>query len=219
MCSTCGYYFQGEAPPDHCPSCSQSCVFNDVTCYRPECGGEQNIDPLLVGAALKTVTGSPAQAKARTSPILKESWPFVDVLTDLTDAQKKKVRSIGRLETYEAGATIVNQGNESYKLYIVEEGQVGIQPEYPKGIKAPVTTVSRGGSFGWSSLVPPYRHMANAIALTKAKVLGIEREKLLPVMHEDPELGCSIMQNIASIIATRLRNLELEMVGLIQGNL
>ena len=49
QCSNCQYVFQAEAPPERCPSCKQSCTFSDVTCYIPECGGPQNIDPRLVG--------------------------------------------------------------------------------------------------------------------------------------------------------------------------
>ena len=62
MCTTCGYYLQGSGPPERCPSCSQVCAFNDVTCYRPECGGDTNIDPLLVGHTLKMLKGTPEPA-------------------------------------------------------------------------------------------------------------------------------------------------------------
>ena len=51
MCSECGYQMDSEAPPETCPSCDKTCVFNDVTCYIPECGGERNIDPRLVEQA------------------------------------------------------------------------------------------------------------------------------------------------------------------------
>ena len=82
MCTMCGYYLQSSAPPDRCPSCEQVCAFNDVTCYRPECGGEQNIDPLVVGSTLRTLKGGPepaAQPKP-TSPSSK-AIPLVEILT------------------------------------------------------------------------------------------------------------------------------------------
>ena len=49
QCSNCRSVFRAEVPPDRCPSCQQTCTFTDVTCYTPECGGPQNIDPRLVG--------------------------------------------------------------------------------------------------------------------------------------------------------------------------
>jgi len=48
-CSNCGYMFEVDTLPDRCPSCKQACTFSDVTCYIPDCGGPQNIDPRLAG--------------------------------------------------------------------------------------------------------------------------------------------------------------------------
>jgi rubredoxin len=50
MCHSCGHCLKVSDPPDECPHCFEKCSFRDVTCYRPECGGESNIDPLLTGA-------------------------------------------------------------------------------------------------------------------------------------------------------------------------
>jgi len=46
-CNNCGYVLEMEKTPEKCPSCKQKCVFTNVTCYTPECGGERNIDPKL----------------------------------------------------------------------------------------------------------------------------------------------------------------------------
>lgn len=46
-CGECGNTIQTANPPEICPSCNQKCVFKNVTCYTPECGGPGNIDPKL----------------------------------------------------------------------------------------------------------------------------------------------------------------------------
>jgi rubrerythrin len=46
-CSKCGYLLTANVPPAECPSCKEKCLFNNVTCYTPECGGPGNIDPRL----------------------------------------------------------------------------------------------------------------------------------------------------------------------------
>jgi rubredoxin len=48
-CSGCGYTLQADKPPEECPSCSQKCRFIDCTCYTPDCGGPENIDPKVTG--------------------------------------------------------------------------------------------------------------------------------------------------------------------------
>ena len=217
MCTTCGYYFQGPTPLDKCPGCNQACAFNDVTCYRPDCGGESNVDPLLVGATLGTLTGArTAQAKPRISHTTVESIPIAEIMGGLSDKQKQKLRNLGRVETYEQNAVICTEDDESRKLYLVEEGQVAVQSELGKGMRIPITIVSEGQAFGWSVLVPPHKLTATVTASSRVRVLAIEREPLLSLMKADPALALTIMQNIASVIASRLRNLELAMVGMVQ---
>ncbi len=69
MCTSCGHCANESRPPDECPHCGKRCSFGDVTCYRPECGGEHNIDPLLTsalrGASLKAVDKIANEARRR----------------------------------------------------------------------------------------------------------------------------------------------------------
>jgi rubrerythrin len=46
-CDECGYTLPASAPPEVCPSCNKRCLFRNVTCYTPECGGLGHIDPRL----------------------------------------------------------------------------------------------------------------------------------------------------------------------------
>jgi len=38
QCSKCHYVLQTTKPPEVCPSCHETCLFTNVTCYIPECG-------------------------------------------------------------------------------------------------------------------------------------------------------------------------------------
>jgi len=46
-CNNCGYTLTGANPPEVCPGCNQNCLFVNITCYTPECGGPGGIDPRL----------------------------------------------------------------------------------------------------------------------------------------------------------------------------
>jgi CRP-like cAMP-binding protein len=217
MCVNCGYYLQTDQPPDHCPNCKQACVFSNVTCYRPDCGGERNIDPLLVGSALANLTLTNVEHKASQASAVKETpAPITEILFGLSDAQKKKVRALGKQEIYDQGAIISRKGDVSPRLYLVEEGQAAVEAELRPGMNVPLTTVTEGQAFGWSVLVPPNILTATVAALSRVKVLAIEREPLMELFKSDPALGLIIMQNLASIIANRLHNVELEMTGLLK---
>jgi hypothetical protein len=215
MCINCGYYLQTEQTPDRCPSCKQACAFTNVTCYRPDCGGERNIDPLVVGAIMGNL-GKSRTSEAKTPSLTKETYyPTLKILDGLDEIQKAKVKKLGNVEIYEPGAVICREGEKSSKLYLIEEGQAIIQSKLGTTSSIPLTTVSEDQAFGWSSLVPPYILNGTVSANEKTTVLAIENKSLLSLMHSDPSLGCTIMQNIAGTIALRLRNVELEMVGLI----
>ncbi len=46
-CGKCGNTLQAPTPPETCPSCKDKCLFKDVSCYTPECGGPGHIDPRI----------------------------------------------------------------------------------------------------------------------------------------------------------------------------
>jgi rubrerythrin len=46
-CGKCGNTVQLPTAPEICPSCNEKCLFKDVSCYTPDCGGPGNIDPRL----------------------------------------------------------------------------------------------------------------------------------------------------------------------------
>ncbi|MFH2012854.1 MAG: rubredoxin-like domain-containing protein [Pseudomonadota bacterium] len=46
-CDECGYTLSADVYPAECPSCKKKCLFRNVTCYTPECGGPGHMDPKL----------------------------------------------------------------------------------------------------------------------------------------------------------------------------
>ncbi len=242
MCTMCGYYLHGPEPPNRCPSCEQVCAFNDVTCYRPECGGVQNVDPLVVGSTLRTLRGGPEPAANPNAPshspktislveILtqyhvndKEDleqlsfWAIsqVDILRGLSKPQREHLRGLGRIEHFEPNIDICTEGAEARTLYLVEEGRVAVESQVARGMRFPISIVYPGQAFGWSALVQPYVYTATVMALSKTRVIAIDQKTLLGMMQADPALGFTIMQNVASIVASRLRTVELALGGLLQ---
>jgi CRP/FNR family transcriptional regulator, cyclic AMP receptor protein len=242
MCTTCGYFLQSEAPPNRCPGCEKTCAFSDVTCNRPECGGEQNIDPLAVENTLKILKGGlkptaqpkPASPSSKAIPLVeilmgrninaKEGldqlsfWAIsqVEILKGLSKEQRQQIRSLGRIERYDTDVTIFTEGKEARKFYLVEEGRVAVESQVAMGMHFPISIVYPSQAFGWSALVPPFVYTASVTTLSKTRVLAIDQGSLLAMMQSDPSVGFIIMQNVACIVASRLRTLELELASLFQ---
>ena len=219
MCTACGYYVQTATPPDPCPSCKQASVFNDVTCYRFECGGTRTIDPSRVGSTLRNLKGAPRSAtEPKAIPLPTEALPLAEFLSGLGGKEKQQLKDLGRVERYEADAVIFNEGAEARRFYLVEEGQVAIESQLARGMLSPTSIVSAGQAFGWSALVPPHLYTATVVALSDTRVIAIERDRLLARMQANPSFGLTIMQNVAGMISSRLRSLELAWMGFCQKN-
>jgi hypothetical protein len=211
MCTNCGYHLRDSAPPRQCPSCKLACAFNDVTCYRPECGGEANIDPLLVGFTLRVVSTSPNLPPPKPKEPASEAFNVKELFDGLTQGQISLVRALGRTEEHPREQIICNEGDDADKLYLVEDGQASVAVTPRTGVRVPISVVSPGEAFGWSSLVHPYRLTATVKAIQPTRVLSIERSDLLKAMRSNPDLAIGLMQNVAQIASSRLRNLQQEL--------
>lgn len=238
MCTRCGYYLQASAPPDRCPGCEQTCAFNDVTCYRPECGGEKNVDPLVVGNTLGILkrgaepsVGPPPPRTPLLAELLRghslESkdeleqlsfWAIsqVEILKGLKKQDRQKLRNLGRIEHYGTNIVIFTEGAEARKFYMVEEGRLSVESQICRGMRFPISIVYPGQAFGWSTLVQPHVYTATVMALSNTRLIAIERKPLLSMLEAEPSIGFTLMQNVASIVASRLRTVELALVGLLE---
>jgi rubredoxin len=57
ICSACEYVLESDVPPEQCPQCNEKCLFSDVSCYIPECGGPERFDPGLVALKVREAKG------------------------------------------------------------------------------------------------------------------------------------------------------------------
>jgi CRP/FNR family cyclic AMP-dependent transcriptional regulator len=100
-------------------------------------------------------------------------------------------------QSYASGQVIFRAGDRGDYLYIIIEGEVGIQSE---GVK--VRTIGPGDIFGEMSLIDDSPRSADAVAQTEARLALIDERQFLYLVHETPMFALNIM----SIMADRLRN-------------
>jgi CRP/FNR family cyclic AMP-dependent transcriptional regulator len=140
----------------------------------------------------------------------------VEILRGLSKDQREQVRSLGRIEQYDNGVTIFTEGEGAKKIYLVEDGRVAVESHVVRGMRLPISILYPGQAFGWSALVSPYLYTATVTTLYKTRVIAIDHESLSALMKSDLSLGFTIMDNVASIVASRLRNLELALAGVFE---
>lgn len=131
------------------------------------------------------------------------------IFEGLAESQLESLADIAKEEVYRAGQTIFREGEESKKLYILEEGKIILEMRIDLGqgrrsAPATIDAVVPGESFGWSALVEPYVFTLTAQCVDKCRLIALDGARLREMMKDDPALGYHVLQRLAKLIASRL---------------
>jgi len=136
--------------------------------------------------------------------------PFV---RDLDNEQLKMMAAILSQELYEVGESLVKQGRTLEKLFLIEDGLVGIYLEVGPMTQRLLQSASNFEVVGWSSMLPPYRAATTVKAIETTRVLVFNSKELLSLCEENPVIGLHVHRGLASMIAVRLRNAFTQLMG------
>lgn len=144
--------------------------------------------------------------------VLKKS----ELFRDLGDEQLTLIEKMCTAREFEAGTIICKQGAIGDKTFVIEEGLVGIILEVGPLAQRQVQAATNFETFGWSSMIEPYVSTATVKALEKTKVLAFNGRELCGLCNHDPEIGCKICRGVARVIAERLRQAYIQLLGVAQ---
>lgn len=137
----------------------------------------------------------------------------VDIFADLTAAQLKQIYAICKEVVYFQGELIFAENSPSTEFYIILEGEVAIQvnpnliADYKQDRQpGTIANLFPGQSFGEVALVDEGRRSATAVCSTMyCKTLVIKREDLMGLLKSNPEMGFTVMMNLAGDLCTKIR--------------
>lgn len=146
---------------------------------------------------------------------LTEFLGQVEVFRGLTSPQLKLIEPCCQINTFKQENRLFREDEEAEYLWALISGKVDLRFELPGEETSQEMTISRiekGGTFGWSSLVPPHLYRLSAYCVSKSiEVAQISRECLTKIFNEDPRIGYQVMSNIAFVIGTRFQALQDEL--------
>jgi CRP-like cAMP-binding protein len=128
----------------------------------------------------------------------------VDILEGLAEEELQSIAQYFEEENVNAGVTLCEEGTDADRLYVLEQGTVSISSK--KGRQYDIDIP--GKIVGWSFLVPPFLYTASAVAKTPSKVLVIKSPDFYYVIHKEPKMGMKVINNLAQVIASRLKGHE-----------
>ena len=138
-----------------------------------------------------------------------------DLFEGLNEDELKAIGALGHEENFDEGAVIFQEGTEAKYVYLLAEGRVALRfhlPFRPLTRETTIDTVSRGEAFGWSALVKPHRLTATAVCSEPTKCLVFERTDLQQLFQENCHIGYVVIEHLAAVVATRLRDVRLQLI-------
>jgi CRP-like cAMP-binding protein len=140
-----------------------------------------------------------------------------DLFEGLSDDELAAIAKMAREEAYEVGRIIFKENDVAKDLYIVREGRVAILIDIGRGKQTVIDTICRNGSFGWSAMVPPYTLTGTAKTMEKTRLIVITGQDLRELCRMSCGTCYTIMEKLATIISSRLRDTRLQLISLMHG--
>jgi CRP/FNR family cyclic AMP-dependent transcriptional regulator len=115
---------------------------------------------------------------------------------------------------FNGGDFVFRAGDEADRFYLIRDGRIALEEEFPGRGPVLIQTIDAGEVFGWSWLFPPYRRHYSARALGLMRVLAFDGACLRAKCESDHDLGYDLMKRFAYIVVQRLQATRLQMLDI-----
>jgi CRP-like cAMP-binding protein len=140
-----------------------------------------------------------------------------ELFAGLPEEKIEQIIAIGHKKTFNAGETIIAEGDPSNDMYVVQEGMVevlvesGTIPDIPGPPElTPVVQLGQGQLFGEMALVDMGVRSATIRAvLDETKLFVVPRDTFWSLCETDHHIGYIVMRNIATDLSFKLRHRNL----------
>lgn len=119
-----------------------------------------------------------------------------------------------RNERFHAGERIFAEGDSANKVFLLREGDVAVEIATSERPPIVVETLHAGDVLGWSWMVPPYRHMSDARAVSEVRAVSLGATCTRQKCDENPVLGYRMFQHLLPHMAARTRVLRLQLLDM-----
>ncbi len=122
-------------------------------------------------------------------------------------SDRERLAAIATRRSFGEGATIFDEGDEPGSIRVLESGLVSLRQKQKDGLGDVQMMIIRdsGSVFGIAALVGEehvYPH--SAVCLEDTELIEIDGERLLALLHAEPEAGVRILLRFAQYISSRL---------------
>jgi CRP/FNR family cyclic AMP-dependent transcriptional regulator len=143
----------------------------------------------------------------------------VEIFAGLTDDDLIRVAGICKAFRAAEGRAIFSEGDEGDDLYVIHEGSVDVKimTRNDTGDLAPSTinTLHPGQCFGELVLLNGISRIATVVAAEQTTLIVVREPDFRTLCEANPQIGYTVMRNLAQDLAYKLRSSNL----LLRGNI
>ena len=120
-----------------------------------------------------------------------------ELFRDLSPAEVQRLERVAHARHYDAGATILQEGQGGIAFFVVVSGKVAISRAGSDGQAQEVRTLGPGGSFGEMALFTDRPRSATVTAVEPTECLALHRFEFLDELRRSPEVALRLMDSLA----------------------
>jgi ATP-binding cassette subfamily B protein len=134
----------------------------------------------------------------------------VPLFRDLDESYLRDISGMFITERVPAGRTLIAEGDEGDRFYIIIRGKVAVTAAGEAGDVHCLAVLDDGDYFGEIALLADVPTTASVVTLTPGIFIILLREQLLKLMHQHPGLGSQVREaferRMAETAAVRAEN-------------
>ena len=122
------------------------------------------------------------------------------------------VQGCARNRRFDAGEYVFREGEPANEFFLIRHGRVALEIAAPGRKPIMFETIGVGEIVGASWLIPPYRWMFDARAMTLTRAIGLDAKCLRGKCETDHSLGYEMMKSVLSVLVKRLDHTRLQIL-------
>ena len=115
---------------------------------------------------------------------------------------------------FNAGQTILREGEFANGFYLIEAGKVALESEAGFGEPIVIQQIRAGDLLGWSWMFPPYVWQFSARSVEPTTALFFYAAVLREYCEKDHSLGYELLKRISAVMVTRLQAAHDQMLSI-----
>lgn len=133
----------------------------------------------------------------------------IPLMQCFTDEELAQVVKMGEFKTYPAFTNVVIEGELSWGLYLIMDGEVEVtRSNKLDGVSYHIAHLREGNFFGELSLIDQNPRSATVRSTRDLKVFSLEKEKFEKFLKQDTSRNVRFLEHTLMFIVTRLRDLD-----------